>query len=129
MKQHAKRSADFFADIFGMDELAAIVGAHHEKYDGTGYPNVLKGEEIPFIARIMVIADVWSALTTPRVYRVDANGKPKAHPPEKALAIMDDMANGHFDPHLYPLFREYVQEVIIPGKQELPSEFSDAPPS
>ncbi len=69
MKTHAARSADFFADILGMDELTAIVRAHHEKYNGSGYPDGLEGEGIPYVARVMAVADVWSALTTPRVYR------------------------------------------------------------
>lgn len=106
MKSHAKRSADFFADVYGMDKLAAIIGAHHEKYDGTGYPQGLAGEEIPFIARIMAIADVWSALTTPRVYRGNTS-----MPPGKALSIMEEnCAKGDFDPDIFAEFRSYIQE-------------------
>lgn len=112
MKTHAARSADFFADIPGMDELTAIVRAHHEKYNGTGYPDGLRGEEIPYLARVMTIADVWSALTTPRVYRVDATGKSKAFTPQKALSIMEEMADGHFDPELFPLFQDLIRERI-----------------
>jgi HD-GYP domain-containing protein (c-di-GMP phosphodiesterase class II) len=116
MKTHAARSADFFADILGMDELTAIVRAHHEKFNGQGYPNGLTGEEIPHLARVMAVADVWSALTTPRVYRVDDSGKSKAFTPEKALSIMEEMADGHFDPEIFPVFQEIVRGMIERGE-------------
>lgn len=118
METHSSRSADFFANIFGMDELANIVRSHHEKYNGAGYPKGLKGQEIPFVARIMAIADVWSALTTPRPYR-----QPASFPAEKALAIMEDMmAGGHFDPDLFPVFREYVIEEFFDAKSATAAE-------
>jgi len=113
MKTHAARSADFLVDIPGMDELAAIVRAHHEKYDGTGYPDKLKGTDIPYLARIMTIADVWSALTTPRVYRLNPDGTRKGFTKAKALSIMEEMAgNLHFDPELFPVFQDIVREMI-----------------
>lgn len=110
MKTHAARSADLFRNVPGMDELVAIVRAHHEKWNGTGYPDGLKGEEIPYLARVMTLADVWSALTTPRVYRLGDDGKARKFTPEKALSIMQEMADGHFDPELFPLFEEIVKE-------------------
>lgn len=113
MKTHAARSADFLEEIPGMDELACIVRAHHEKYDGSGYPDGLSGEKIPFLARVMTIADVWSALTTPRVYRLNADGSRLAFNPQRALGIMQDMnAHGHFDPNLFPTFEEIAGEII-----------------
>ncbi len=110
MKTHAARSADLFRNVPGMDELVSIVRAHHEKWNGTGYPDGLAGEEIPFLARVMTLADVWSALTTPRVYRIGEDGKARRFTPEKALSIMQEMADGHFDPTLFPLFEEIVRE-------------------
>lgn len=113
MKTHAALSSEFLYDIPGMDELAAIVRAHHEKFDGTGYPDGLAGENIPYLARVMTIADVWSALTTPRVYRLNKDGTRKAFGPAKALAIMDEMnQNVHFDPELFEVFRVIVNEII-----------------
>lgn len=113
MKGHAAGSAEFLYDIPGMDELAAIVRAHHEKFDGTGYPDGLAGENIPYLARIMTIADVWSALTTPRVYRLNKDGSRKAFGPAKALSIMDEMnQNRHFDPDLFEVFRGIIDEII-----------------
>lgn len=112
MKTHAAHSSDFLRDIPGMDELSLIVRAHHEKFDGSGYPDGLGGQDIPFLARIMTIADVWSALTTPRVYRLNADGTRKAFDAERALGIMTEMNDkGHFDPELFPEFREIVKEM------------------
>lgn len=125
MQTHAIYSSEFFKDIFGMEQVAAIVRAHHEKYNGMGYPDKLKGEEIPYSARIMAIADVWSALTTPRVYRSDSSGR-KAFTMEKALSIMEEMAGtDHFDPKMFPVFRELVQDAMKEGKETLSSEFSE----
>jgi len=74
-----------------------IIEYHHEKWDGTGYPHGLKGEEIPFIARIMAIADVYDALVSERPYK-----GPIAH--EEAVAIIADGAGTHFDPRLVEAF-------------------------
>ncbi len=117
MNTHAARSADFFADILGMAELTAIVRAHHEKFNGSGYPDRLRGENIPYLARVLAIADVWSALTTPRVYRVGSDGKRKAFTPEKALSIMEETAADHFDPKIFGVFREIVLDMIARGER------------
>ncbi len=122
MQTHAAHSAEFFTDIYGMQDLAKIISAHHEKYNGTGYPNHLKGDEIPFIARIMTVADIWSALTTPRVYRLGPDGKPKGMPPEKAFSIMEEMnEKGDFDPQIYGEFKDYVQETFLDNPQNITS--------
>lgn len=113
MKTHAARSADLFRNVPGMDHLVAIVRAHHEKWNGSGYPDGLAGEEIPFLARVMTLADVWSALTTPRVYRLGEDGKARRFTPEKALSIMEEMSDGHFDPKLFPVFESIVREEFM----------------
>ncbi len=74
-----------------------ITEFHHEKWDGSGYPNGLKGEEIPFIARVMAIADVYDALVTERPYK-----KPIPH--EEAVAVIAAGAGTHFDPRLVDVF-------------------------
>lgn len=107
MKKHPVHSAQFFQDIPGMDELTDIIKHHHEKYDGSGYPDGLKGGEIPLISRIMVIADVFSALTTKRPYRKDQEGNKIAFSPSKAIEIMESM-HGHFDPRLFKIFKEII---------------------
>lgn len=104
MQQHPVYSSEFFEDIPGMEELAQIIRHHHERWDGKGYPDGLKGENIPLLSRIEVVADVYSALTTPRVYRLDDKGNRKAFTSEEALEIMNKMQPGHFDPDIFSLF-------------------------
>ncbi|MHB2021141.1 MAG: HD domain-containing phosphohydrolase [Candidatus Xenobia bacterium] len=104
MQLHPVYSAEFFEDIPGMEELAKIIRHHHERFDGRGYPEGLKGEQIPLLSRIEVVADVYSALTTPRVYRLDDSGNRKAFKQEEALEIMHKMQPGHFDPEIFDLF-------------------------
>lgn len=76
---------------------AEIALSHHEKYDGTGYPNGLKGEEIPLSARIVALSDVYDALVSKRVYK-----KTLSH--EIAKAIIIDNNNKHFDPKVVDAF-------------------------
>ncbi|HWP85500.1 MAG TPA: HD domain-containing phosphohydrolase, partial [Terriglobia bacterium] len=72
---------------------------HHEKYDGSGYPDGLRGEAIPITARILQLADVYDALTTERPYK-------KALSLEETLWIMqEEVAKGWWDPHLFEEFR------------------------
>lgn len=76
---------------------ATIAWTHHERWDGTGYPCGLKGDEIPFEGRIAAIADVFDALTSDRVYR-------KAYPLTEAVEHMREERGKHFDPVLLDLF-------------------------
>jgi putative two-component system response regulator len=72
---------------------------HHEKWDGTGYPRGIKGEEIPIEARIATVADFWDAITSDRPYR-------KAMPLDKAIEIMHQERGKSFDPKLFDLFMD-----------------------
>jgi putative two-component system response regulator len=76
---------------------ASIALAHHEKWDGTGYPRELQGEEIPLESRIVAIADVYDALTSDRPFR-------RAYTEEWALEALDERAGNHFDPDVYATF-------------------------
>lgn len=79
-------------------ELAEIIAlSHHEKWDGTGYPNGLKGKDIPEAARLSSIVDVYDALVHDRIYRA-------AIPEEKALEIMEKDMGSHFDPDIFEIF-------------------------
>ena len=90
----------------GMLETARVVAlTHHEKWDGSGYPRGLAGEEIPIEGRIVAIADVFDALTTARPYK-------EAWPVDKALEVLEKDAGSHFDPDLVPLFLNNVSEVL-----------------
>jgi len=74
-----------------------VIGSHHEKWDGSGYPRRLHGEEIPLPARIFSLADAFDAMTTQQPYR-------EALPFEYALGEIDDKAGSHFDPDLAKTF-------------------------
>ena len=76
-----------------------IAYTHHEKWDGSGYPRGLKGEEIPLCGRIMALADVYDALISKRVYKAPI-------PHEKAVEIIKSGRGAHFDPRLVDLFLE-----------------------
>ncbi|MCL2357286.1 MAG: response regulator [Defluviitaleaceae bacterium] len=80
-----------------------FVKYHHEKWDGSGYPQGIKGEDIPLLGRIMAIADVYDALVSERPYK-------KALSHETAVAILKDAKGTHFDPMLIDLFAEIHRE-------------------
>ncbi|MCR4742957.1 MAG: HD domain-containing protein [Treponema sp.] len=98
MQRHASEGGrivheilDGFEDKEYIQIAADIASYHHEKWDGTGYPFNLKGEEIPLGARIMALADVFDALVSPRVYK-----EPMSY--ETAFAIIESGSGSHFDP-------------------------------
>ncbi|HHY52710.1 MAG TPA: HD domain-containing protein, partial [Clostridiales bacterium] len=80
-----------------------ITLCHHEKWDGSGYPNGLKGEAIPLSARIMALADVYDALRSKRVYKDGFSH-------EESVEIIRRESGRHFDPHLVELFLQHHQE-------------------
>ncbi len=80
-----------------------IVSSHHEKYDGTGYPRALSGEDIPLAGRIMAIADVYDALTTERPYK-------RAFSHEETKNIMQEGCGSHFDPVVFDAFGAVEQQ-------------------
>ena len=84
---------------------AAVAGAHHERWDGTGYPKGLKGEAIPVEARIVTLADVYDVLTTGRPYK-------QAWPHRMAVDELRFMGGRQFDPNLVELFAEMVDEYV-----------------
>jgi putative two-component system response regulator len=88
--------------LLQMGEVIAL--AHHEKWDGSGYPHGLAGEEIPLYARICAIADVFDALTTKRPYK-------DAFSNEEAIRIMREGRGKHFDPQLLDLFLDSMDEI------------------
>ena len=87
-------------------ELACqMAECHHEKWDGTGYPNGLKGEEIPLCARVMAVADVFDALTSKRPYKEE-------FPIDKAFEIIEEGKGKHFAPEIVDVFFEAKDELI-----------------
>jgi putative two-component system response regulator len=93
MKTHVTIGARILgdADTELLQLAAEIALAHHEKWDGSGYPNGLAGNSIPISARIVALADVFDALTTERPYK-------KAWPVEQAVSFIQEQAGQHFDP-------------------------------
>ena len=97
---HILEGAD--SEILSMGATIALT--HHEKWDGSGYPHGLVGENIPLEGRIVAVADVFDALTSARVYK-------PAMPVEKALQIMKDGRGTHFDPSLLDLFVQHMDQI------------------
>ena len=89
-----------------LKEARNMAAYHHERWDGKGYPEGLGGEVIPLSARIMAVADVFDALTSPRVYK-------PAFPLEKALEIINDGAGKQFDPKVVEVFMDNLAEVKV----------------
>lgn len=100
MQQHPLSGYTILNNLYGYKKIANIIKHHHEKYDGTGYPEQLRGEEIPLFSRIMIIADSFDAMTTNRVY------KPRMSINEAIINIQKDSGT-HFDPHILPHAIEY----------------------
>ncbi|MBN1765012.1 MAG: HD-GYP domain-containing protein [Sedimentisphaerales bacterium] len=102
IKTHPAQSYNVLEPLETLRHILRAVRHHHEHYDGTGYPDGLFGEDIPLMARILQIADVWDALTSTRSYR-------KAMSPQKAMQIMNDEAGTIMDPYLVEVFNEMMQ--------------------
>ncbi len=96
-----------------LNSARTIALTHHEKWDGTGYPKGLKGEEIPLVGRIVAIADVFDALVSVRPYK-------KAWSFENAVAYIEKEAGTYFDPTLVAIFKEQLGEITA-----LANKFAD----
>jgi putative nucleotidyltransferase with HDIG domain len=97
VRNHPKFAYDMLKEIDYLQAALEIPFCHHEKWDGTGYPRGLKGEEIPIAARIFAIVDVWDAMTSDRPYR-------KAIPREEVLSYLTDQRGQYFDPNVADVF-------------------------
>lgn len=105
MKQHPSQSYEILKGFDNFEKIARNAKHHHERYDGRGYPDGLKGEEIPMYARIILIADTFDAMTSTRVYR-------KGLPYEVAFEELKEFSGSQFDPGL-------VQRFITGMKKEM----------
>ena len=103
MKKHTTFAQQLLAPIPFLRDALDIPYAHHEKWDGSGYPRGLKGEEIPPSARMFAIVDVFDALTSNRPYR-------KAWSVEKALAHIQEQSGTHFEPSVVEAFMSMIEE-------------------
>lgn len=110
---HAQRGAEVLEPLAAFfPELPAGVLAHHERWDGTGYPNALRGEQIPFYARAVAIADTFDAITHSRRYHQGEDF-------ERAVAAIGEGRGTQFDPHLVDVFlSDDVQTAVRRAYQE-----------
>jgi putative two-component system response regulator len=97
MRKHPQFVYDMLYSVEYLRPALDIPYCHHEKWDGTGYPRGLKGEEIPMAARLFAVVDVWDALTSDRPYR-------PAWSEEQALTYIREQSGKHFDPQVVELF-------------------------
>jgi len=121
MRKHPEIGRELMDKVDFLRQATDIPYAHHERWDGTGYPRGLRGEEIPFAARIFSIVDVWDALSFPRVYK-------PAWPEDEVLAYLRGAAGSQLDPHLVKLFLEHYHEIKALGQVDvtLPMERASA---
>lgn len=101
MRQHPVIANEMLSRITFLAPALDIPYCHHEKWDGSGYPRGLSGEQIPLAARIFAVVDVWDSLTSDRPYR-------KAWTPERALGYIKEQAGKHFDPAVVEQFLKIV---------------------
>lgn len=104
MKSHVVQSIIILQHTPGISQIALdVAGQHHERFDGTGYPNKLKGDQISLYGQMGSIVDVYDALTSERVYK-------KGMPPTEALGKLLEWSKFHFDPELV---RQYIKSIGI----------------
>ena len=111
MKQHTIIGAEIIENIDIYRNVVPIVRHEHEHWDGSGYPDGISGAAIPIGARVVAVADVYSALTTERGYR-PAQGKPLAYSHDEACTILQHMAGRVLDPNLVTVFLRRVAPVL-----------------
>lgn len=99
VQRHVTDGLEIIAGIPWLHDAAPVISGHHEHYNGDGYPNALKGSDIPLEARIFTVVDVFDALTSTRPYK-------KALSVENALNVMDESIGTHFDPKIYRIFKD-----------------------
>jgi putative two-component system response regulator len=102
MRQHPQLAYDMLHPIDYLHPALDIPYCHHEKWDGSGYPRGLKGEQIPLVARLFAVVDVWDALTSDRPYR-------PAWQKEETLKYIKEQSDKHFDPRAVDLFFQIVE--------------------
>lgn len=115
MKTHVTKGAEILKDFTLIEHVVEGAKYHHEKYDGTGYPEGLKGEEIPLYGRIIAVADAFDAMTANRVYRKKLDF-------EKVLSELRRCRGTQFDPEFIDAFLKVIDE----GKIDIRSLYDDS---
>ncbi len=104
MQDHVRHGMDIISGSAWLGDAAPVVGSHHEKFDGSGYPNGTAGERIPLLARIFAIVDVFDALTSKRPYKEPLSCR-------ASLALLEQGRGSHFDPVLLDAFMQIAPEL------------------
>lgn len=102
-KNHPVIGSQILGEIEELSEVASIVRHHHERFDGTGYPDKLRGEAIPFLSRILSLLDAYEALVSDRIYR-------KKMDRERALNELQKHSGTQFDPQLTGVFMQVMKK-------------------
>jgi HD-GYP domain-containing protein (c-di-GMP phosphodiesterase class II) len=102
MKTHVSHGLDVIDRSTWLRDAREVVGGHHEKFDGDGYPSGLEGKDIPLTARIFAVADVFDALTSSRPYKAPMSCS-------EALEILEYGRGRHFDPEVVALFSDMAE--------------------
>jgi putative two-component system response regulator len=111
MQQHVQIGEKICQPLRTMRGVVPIIRHHHERWDGSGYPDGLVGEQIPYLAQVFQIIDIYDALTSERPYK-------KAFTPEEALTIMlEETAKGWRNPELVQQFKEFIQLCEMRGSE------------
>jgi putative two-component system response regulator len=106
MRSHTTRGEEICRHLKSLHSVLPIIRHHHERFDGSGYPDGLRGTQIPLLARVMQIADIYDALTSHRCYK-------PAYSPTRALEIiLEETERGWRDPRVVELFLRLHKDVI-----------------
>ena len=106
MRSHSVRGEEICRHLKSLSAVLPIIRHHHERWDGSGYPDGLRGDQIPLLARVLQIADIYDALTSARPYK-------PAYTPAEAIDIMRmETARSWRDPRIFHLFTRLQSEVI-----------------
>lgn len=111
MKRHPQIGHDILDNIAHLSPCKDIPWCHHEKWDGSGYPRGLAGEDIPLAARLFAVVDVWDALIHPRIYK-------QAWPEDEVLAHIRSQAGRHFDPRVVEAFLQHYPRIKAVSEAE-----------
>jgi cyclic di-GMP phosphodiesterase len=106
MRSHTTRGEEICRPMKSLSCVLPIIRHHHERWDGSGYPDGLRGEQIPLLARVLQVADIYDALTSPRPYK-------PAYTPDRALEIIaQETDRGWRDPQIVSLFFRLHKDVL-----------------
>ena len=120
MRRHPENGRDFLRKVAYLEPALDVPYCHHERWDGTGYPRGLKGEEIPLAARVFAVADSFDALTSDRPYR-------RAWTEEAALACIREGSGTHFDPAVVAAFSSLRSARRVPEGSQARTRVSGGP--